>query len=232
MMLSLPRTARIYETSSEEDFAVMPLRLFCFSDLHCDIAAARRLAGEALVGNMDLLVSAGDLAVNGRHLREVYAAFAWADRPVLAVPGNHDLDAPYRAEIEAARWTDLDGVIQEHGGYWIAGHGYSGGERAYSGPDPVAQAEDSALTDLLRRVGDIPRERLVLLTHVPPHGTLSARDHKFIDRGNVQLAKWIREHQPAALVCGHVHHREPVTEMLGDTRIVNPGPYGLVLTMP
>jgi Icc-related predicted phosphoesterase len=41
----------------------MSLALFCFSDLHNDLGAVRRLAGEALVANFDFLVSAGDLAV-------------------------------------------------------------------------------------------------------------------------------------------------------------------------
>jgi uncharacterized protein len=71
----------------------------------------------------------------------------------------------------------------------------------------------------------------VLLTHLPPFGTLAARDRRFVDRGSVQLADWIREWQPAACVCGHVHHREPVTERLGETIVVNAGPHGWVLRL-
>ena len=77
-----------------------------------------------------------------------------------------------------------------------------------------------------------PRDRLVIVTHLPPSGSLSARDRKFIDRGNDQLARWIREHQPAVVICGHVHHREVVVEQIERTRVVNPGPYGFTLRLP
>jgi hypothetical protein len=210
----------------------MSLALFCFSDLHNDLGAARRLAGAALVANVDFLVSAGDLAVDGEHRREVYEAFAWAERPVLSVPGNHDREAGYRDQIATAGWTDLDGQVVEHAGYWLAGNGYAAGDAFYSGPDPARQLEDPRLTLLLSRLASVPRERLVIVTHLPPWGTLSARDRKFIDRGNDQLARWIREHQPAAVICGHVHHREPVVERFGATLVVNPGPYGFKLSLP
>jgi Icc-related predicted phosphoesterase len=39
------------------------------------------------------------------------------------------------------------------------------------------------------------------------------------------------ERQPAACVCGHVHHREAVMERLGETTVVNAGPHGWVLRM-
>ncbi len=146
----------------------MSLALFCFSDLHNDLGAARRLTGEALVANVDLLVSAGDLAVDGEHRREIYEAFAWAERPVLSVPGNHDRETGYREQIAAAGWTDLDGQVVEHGGYWLAGHGYAAGDAFFSRPDPTGQLEDPKLTLVLSRLASIPRERLVIVTHLPP----------------------------------------------------------------
>ncbi len=210
----------------------MSLALFCFSDLHNDLGAARRLAGERESPTSTSWSRAGDLAVDGEHNREVYEAFAWAERPVLSVPGNHDREEGYRDHIATAGWTDLDGQVVEHAGYWLAGNGYAAGDAFYSGPDPARQLEDPRLTLRLSRLASIPPERLVIVTHLPPWGTLSARDRKFIDRGNDRLARWIREHQPAAVICGHVHHREPVVERFGATLVVNPGPYGFKLRLP
>jgi Icc-related predicted phosphoesterase len=65
---------------------------------------------------------------------------------------------------------------------------------------------------------------------VDGHG-VPASDVSFVDRGSVQLAEWIRERQPAACVCGHVHHRETVTEMLGATTVINAGPHRWVLRL-
>ena len=207
------------------------MRLFCFSDLHNDLGAGKRLGGEALVANVDLLISAGDLAVDGRHDPQLYRELAWAGRPVFAIPGNHDRDGPYRVASAAAGWFDLDGRVIEQEGFWFAGHGFAVSTGAYSGPDASRQSEDPFLTQLLAQLEAMPRERIILVTHLPPWGTLAARDHKFIDRGNVQLQEWVERRQPLAVICGHVHHPEASMERLGETLVVNPGPHGQMLVL-
>ncbi len=209
----------------------MALRLLCFSDLHLDVSAAKRLAGLGLVSNVDFLVSSGDLALDGRHDPALYRAFDWAARPVLAVPGNHDGDEPYRSVIQQASWMDLDGSIHVHEEWALAGWGIRYLDPGWSGPDAHAQEDDSLLGLILQRLESHPPERVVLVTHLPPFGTLASRDAKLVERGNVQLRRWIDQFQPAAVLCGHVHHREAVVEQLGRTVIVNAGPHGHVLAL-
>jgi Icc-related predicted phosphoesterase len=201
------------------------MNILCFSDLHLDGAAARRLAARALVGNLDLVVSAGDLGLDGVHDREIYEVLAKSGVPVLAVPGNHDGDDAYERMTELVGWKSIDRVIHDCGEYVFAGYGIR------ANPDDMAQEEARfrAFADL---VEDVPPERLVLVTHLPPSGTLAARDRRLIDRGSAALAEWVLRRQPTAVICGHVHHREPVTERLGATLVVNPGPFGLSLRLP
>lgn len=199
------------------------MRILCLSDLHGDLAAARRLGGTALAGGIDLVVSCGDLGLDGANDPAVYAALARAGVPVLSVPGNHDGDAAYDGLVSSHGFTDLHGRVVERGGFWFAGLGLRGWDGR------AAPEEDPAWTALVAGLEGVLPERLVLVTHVPPAGTLAARDRRLVDRGSAALAAWIAARQPALCVCGHVHHREAVLDRLGETRVVNAGPHGYVL---
>ena len=195
------------------------LQILCFSDLHLDLAAARRVAAKAPVGNIDLLVSAGDLGLDGVHDPDLYRMLAKSGVPVLAIPGNHDGDEPYERSITASGSTSIDSMVHRHGDFFIAGHGIR------SNPDCGERESEKFLT-FAASIEQLPAGRLVLVSHLPPRGSLSARDRHFVDRGSPALADWIRRRQPVAVICGHVHHREPVMEHVGGTLVVNPGPYG------
>lgn len=145
---------------------------------------------------------------------------------VLAVPGNHDGLEAFPAALAEAGWRDLDGRIVELEGWVLTGHGHLLLDPRYSGPDAGAQQEDRALTALLSLLAPYPASRMVLVSHLPPWGTLSSRDRRFVDRGSAQLRRWIEARQPALVVCGHVHHAEPVVERIGETLVVNAGPHG------
>lgn len=208
------------------------MRLLCFSDIHRDEAAARRLAGAALAANPDALVSAGDLGIDGVQSPALYAAFRHVGVPVLAVPGNHDGPVAYPDALAGAGWRGLDGGILELDGWVIAGYGQLHLDPGFSEPDASAQRDDPALTALAALLEPYTASRLVLVSHLPPWGTLSSRDRRFVDRGSAQLRRWIEARQPAAVICGHVHHPEPVVERIGETLIVNPGPRGWLLCLP
>lgn len=203
----------------------MRLRLLCLSDVHSDVAAARRLGAVARAADLDAVVSAGDLGLDGVNDRNVYEAVSHGGVPVLSVPGNHDGDEAYDTIATGLGWTDLHGRVVELQGWWLAGFGLRRWDGAHDAPD------DPELAALLSRLEGVPPRRLVLVTHVPPRGTLAARDRRFVDRGSDRLAGWLSARQPAACVCGHVHHREVVTELVGETLVVNAGPHGHVLTL-
>jgi Icc-related predicted phosphoesterase len=201
----------------------MPLRALCASDLHGDVAAARRVGARALAGGIELVLSAGDLGVDGSNDVAVYEALARGGVPILSVPGNHDGDE-YDRIVAGLGWTDLHERVVERGGWWFAGFGL----RDWDGSTDAGH--EAGLVAFLSTLEGIPPQRLVLVTHVPPLGTLAARDRRFVDHGSRVLADWIAARQPAVCVCGHVHHREPLIDRLGETLIVNAGPHGYELT--
>lgn len=204
----------------------MKLRLLCFSDLHRDFTAAQALARTALVGRFDHLVCAGDLALDGAHEPGLTTLLSRSGVEILAVPGNHD-GPSYAPELAAGSWTDLHDQLVRRGEWWFAGFGLQGAPPA-AGEEP---ADANRMLALLRRAEALPADRLVLVTHLPPAGTLAARDRRFVDRGSALLADWVSRHQPAAIVCGHVHHPEPVIDRIGRTVVVLGGPRGHALTI-
>jgi len=90
----------------------------------------------------------------------------------------------------------------------------------------MTQADDPGLTALFSRLEAINPRRLILVTHVPPHRTLASLDRRFVERGNIQLRRWVEAHQPVAVLCGHVHLREVAVDHVGETLVVNAGPFG------
>jgi uncharacterized protein len=207
------------------------MRILGLCDLHNDRGAATRLAGLSRGARSDLIVCAGDLASDGEHLPSVYSALRSAMVPVLCIPGNHDGHAQYEAAISAAGWIDLHGRLHRAGNLVFAGWGVHSDD-ALPSSDASQQRDDPALSAVLEAVKDISPGRLVLVAHVPPAGTASATDVRRVDRGSAQLRRWVDEHQPAVVLCGHVHHREVVLERIGHTLVVNPGPHGHVLDVP
>src|SRR4051794_4624978 len=73
------------------------MRLLLFSDLHADLAAARRLAGRAAA--FDALVGAGDFCNAHRGLDRCLAELRLIAKPLLLVAGNNETTDELRAAV-------------------------------------------------------------------------------------------------------------------------------------
>jgi predicted phosphodiesterase len=67
------------------------MKLFLFSDLHADAAAARRLVKRS--GEADVLVGAGDFGNVRRHVRVCIDVLREIDKPAVLVAGNNESTA-------------------------------------------------------------------------------------------------------------------------------------------
>lgn len=211
------------------------MRALCFSDLHKTVTAAEQLARRAVAEDVDVLLSAGDLAIDFVHVPELYDALASAGKPVLCVPGNHDGAAPYAANLARAGLFDVDGQRMEVAGVSIVGWGYRWAAPSPAAPGWRAPSEsqmglppDPELHGVTALIAGADPRRTVLLCHIPPWGVKVARTETD-DLGDKSLRRWVEANQPAAVVCGHVHHRQPMTSRVGNTLVVNGGREGFVL---
>ena len=71
-----------------------------------------------------------------------------------------------------------------------------------------------------------PHERLIVVSHTPPYGTACdlLRDG-VTHAGSTALRDFLEKTQPALCLCGHIHEAR-ATDLLGGTRILNPGAFG------
>jgi Icc-related predicted phosphoesterase len=209
----------------------MLVRLLCFSDLHGSATAARRLVELAIHERVDVLVSAGDLATEEVHAPDLYEVFASAKTPIVAVPGNHDGDAPYADSLGVSGFIDIDGKQHVIDGMTFAGWGIRWLDELVAGPDRRGQRPDPVLDLITNRLMGNDPARTIFVSHLPPWGVRAARDRRGTDWGNAQLRAWVERYQPAAVICGHVHEPSARMARVGRTLVVNGGREGVVLTL-
>ena len=197
------------------------MRLLVFSDLHCDVAAAelivRRSAG------VDVVIGAGDFAVQRRGLAAVTEVLNAIEQPCVLVAGNSESEV----ELEEA-CTGWPTAHVLHGtGVELAGIPFFGLGAAVPvtpfGPWSYDISETEAAT-LLR---DCPPDG-VLVSHSPPlgYGDRGSNGESF---GSSAVLEAIRRTTPKLVVCGHIHDSWGERSTLGPTLIVNAGPSGAIM---
>jgi Icc-related predicted phosphoesterase/uncharacterized protein YprB with RNaseH-like and TPR domain len=136
------------------------------------------------------------------------------DRSVLEVPGVRDL---HTAPIAIGGWgfVGIEGAIcrRRADGRLINGIGYT------------LHPEHEVVPHLARSLErlQVPPQRLVIVSHTPPAECRLDLGIRFgFDwLGSPALTSFVREHEPALVVCGHCHSRGGRSARLGKTLVVN-----------
>ena len=197
------------------------MKLVAFSDLHCDLAAARAIVGAA--GDADVVIGAGDFATMGTGAAGVFAVLRGLTCPFIYVHGNHD-DPFALAELA---W---DGAHFLHGNsVAIAGVTFYGvgGETPLSNDADwnIGQSED-AMTGLL---AGCPKGA-VLVSHAPPLGVCDLQrggGHE----GSAAILACVEDRQSTHVLCGHIHNAWGMRGQVGPSQVANLGPAPVVFTL-
>ncbi len=219
------------------------MRLAAAGDLHCAAADGGALAEAfaAVAERVDLVLLAGDLTASGEPGEAAVVADACRGLavPVLAVCGNHEVDAGRRGEVIAVLRDAGVRVLDEshevlavrRASVGVVGSmGFTGGfagARTFAmagraagriGTDRAERLE--ALDAGLRAVADCAA-RIVLLHYAPTPATLVGEPrHLWSALGSDQLAAPILEHAPDLVVHAHAHLGTPDAE-LGRVPVAN-----------
>ena len=194
------------------------MRLLLFSDVHCDVGAARSLVERS--SDADVLVCAGDLAVMRDGLQETVDVLANCTLPTVLVAGNGE-SASELAEA-CSGWSaahvlhgtgcEIDGVP-----FWGLGGGI-----------PVtpfgAWSFDLTEEEAVPLLDECPGGG-VLVTHSPPLGHVDLRGGTHF--GSRAVLDAVERAQPALAVCGHIHSCWTEESRIGNTRVINAGPDGV-----
>lgn len=196
------------------------MKFLLFSDLHCDVAAARQLVEAAK--EVDVVIGAGDFANRHRGLSDTLDILAAIEKPAVLVPGNGETVEELREA--AAVWktaTVLHGNGCEIQGqqFWGVGGGIPVTPFGTWSYDFSEEQAEELLTQC--PVG------AVLVVHSPPLDTVD-HDASGRIRGSEAIRRAVQSKQPKLVVCGHIHSDWGKRFTLDDALIINAGPNGIV----
>lgn len=196
---------------------VAGMKVLFLADLHWSGQRALSLPEE--LEACDLVVLGGDISnFCGKDvIRQAVERVRKLCPKVLAVCGNCDL--PEGEEVLRELDIDLDGRRRELGGVtWL---GLSGGLPFGGCPYERTEAEyEQAAAHLWRQA---TTGTVILVSHQPPFGVVCDRT-RGRHVGCMALRRAIEAHQPALVLCGHIHEGSG-TDQIGGSMIANPGPW-------
>jgi len=197
------------------------LKLLIFSDIHNDWKALERL----LATEADYYIAAGDQVTWARGLERCGEILQKRANRVYVLPGNHE------SADDVARICARYGLHDFHGRHFsVAGWQVAG--LGYSNPTPFNTPGEYSERDLAERLeGFAALKPLVLVCHVPPHGTRLDQIRPGLHGGSTAVREFIEDYQPAYFFCGHIHEAEGVQIRIGQTLAVNVGKQGYLLEL-
>jgi 3',5'-cyclic AMP phosphodiesterase CpdA len=165
-------------------------------------AAAQLRTIDTEVGGIDAIVVTGDLTDHGEpeaygYLKE---ALSWFDRPLLVLPGNHDLREPMRAAFDTLPATGpLDQVVRVGALSLVLLDTLVEGE-------PYGRLSEAQLAWLDEALAAEQGRPVLIFLHHPPFATGIA----FMDANGLRSPEGVeavvQRHPHVRLVgCGHVH---------------------------
>ncbi len=199
------------------------MNLLCFSDLHRDQDAAAKLVRAA--ADADCVIGAGDFATCREGIRDTLDVLAAIDKPAVLVPGNGESFEELQQAAE--NWSSAH--VLHGSGCRIAGVDFWG----VGGGIPVTPfgswSYDFDEEQAAEMLAECPSGG-VLVVHSPPIDTVD-HDSSGRIRGSQAIRDAIESKTPRLVICGHIHGDWEKQVELGETRILNAGPQGVMLKL-
>lgn len=193
------------------------MRILAFVDMHGSMSALKKIEESAAKENVDAVVCAGDVTVFGDSMKYLVSRLDKIGKPVFMLHGNHEGEMALKHICDATKNVLFlhQKVVDLKECVFI---GFGGG--GFS-------TRDEHFEEWSKRKlqGIDPRKKIVLITHAPPYGTNLS---KILDgdAGNKSFTDFIKKAKPALVVCGHLHENRGMEDKIGETKIINPGPWG------
>lgn len=207
------------------------MRVLVVSDLHYALKQLDWVVRVA--GDYELVVVAGDLLDIASRVEPdaqiavvlEYLSRIAAKTDVVVCSGNHDLNARNELGERSARWLERASAA----GVLVDGSRFQTEQMLltvcpwWDGP-LTRELVDRQLADDALLVGE---RQWIWAYHAPPDiSPTSWTGSRYY--GDTDLVAWIEQHQPAAVLCGHVHQSPFATEggwadRIGTTLVMNAG---------
>ena len=114
---------------------------------------------------------------------------------------------------------NVQGNVQHFQDFVIVG---SGGASKFTGTTPNERTDTELIGDIVNNYTKQDTDRLILITHNPPHGVKTDKVAPLVHVGSKLIRKFIEDSKPIMIVSGHIHEAYGV-DTIGTTVAVNPG---------
>lgn len=200
------------------------MRILAFTDMHLSAIALKKIKSKIKKQNPDLLVCAGDVTIFEEGLGLMLNKLNKLNKKILIIHGNHETDKVMRKIC-----SKFSNLIFIHKSCYKYNDciflGYGGG--GFSLREPGFYLTGKKFSRIIR---ENEGKKIILITHAPPYGTkvdLIVGEHC----GNKTYRDFIAKNKVNLHICGHLHENFGKKGRLKDTEIINPGPYGKIISL-
>jgi len=199
------------------------MRILAFVDLHASMTGLIELKKKVKEKKPDLLISAGDMTIFAENMEWVMGRIAKLKVPCLVIPGNHEEDSHLSSICKMHdNLIYLHKKTFEKEGILFIGHG--GGGFSFEVPD-----FDKFIDRIKEKIKKY--DKIILVTHQPPFKTNLDVVYGGRHVGSKTYRKFLQKYNNKVkmMVCGHIHECQRKHDKLGKTRMLNPGPTGVLV---
>ena len=203
------------------------MKLLVISDLHAHNDVLDKM--DEQFKSADAVVFAGDVAECFKQEtgKDALEKLCSKHESIFAVLGNCD-NEDFLEDLDNQD-VNVEKALVFHEGLGFAG---AGGGTKFTGKTEFEREEDEILADFdivinsVEQTGDKSLwNSLILVSHNPPVADkLDSFDGEH-HAGSQKFTDFIKENQPLAVVCGHIHEGTGI-EKIGETVVINPGSLG------
>src|SRR3989344_2287123 len=197
------------------------MKFLAFVDLHADKQQLKSLLDLANNNDVEFIICAGDVSQFGSGLRMVLEKFNAIKKPFYIIPGNHEDDEMMNTIVKDYPYLhNFHQKVFKIQDYVLLGHGEGGFSK-----------EDPNFRKIARDwYGQYNGQKIIFVTHGTPYGTkVDKVGNNYV--GNVDYRSFIERVKPKLVICGHIHETAGKEDMIGETKVVNPGWKGMVLEL-
>jgi len=191
------------------------MKILAFVDSHGSADAMREIEKKAKFA--DIILCAGDFTIFERDIEKMLKRMDSFGKPVLVLHGNHESEATMQKACKG--YENLEFFHKKAkivNNMLFMGYGGGGFERKTPELEKFFR-ENERFIELAHTK--------IFMFHAPPYDTrldLIGRNHN----GSETESHLISKYNPQIVVCGHFHENSGKNQKVGNTFVINPGPYG------
>lgn len=198
------------------------MKILAFVDMHGSLKALKKVKEQAK--KADIIVCAGDISIFSNDLDKLLSEIDKLNKTLLIIHGNHESDEDLTELAKLFKnITNLHKKSFVKGKYLFMGYGGSG----FSIVDKDFEKTAMRFEKEIKAHKD---KKTILVTHAPPYKT--KLDNIMGEAyGNKSIKNFIKKVNLHLVISGHLHENAGKQDRIKNTIIINPGPYGKIISI-